>query len=159
MQYKTGSHPRGLSNLMICSISFFSDECILGVNFVMKKFDAQASTPKVLFTACVLLILTVGGVIFIFLNARSKSHASRPKTKAGGYEKLNTNGDIASKATDSSFGEYSDRIIDCEEDAEDEEDDIVYMSQDGTVYRKFKYGLLDDDEIELEYDDESYSYR
>lgn len=144
---------------MICSISFFSDECILGVNFMMKKFDAQGSTPKVVFTVCVLLILSVGGVIFIFLNARPKSLASGPKTKAGGYEKLNTDGEIASKATDSSFGEYSDRIIDCEEDVEDEEDDIVYMSQDGTVYRKFKYGLLDDDEIELEYDDESYSYR
>ena len=125
----------------------------------MRKFENQSSTPKVLFTACVLLILTVGGVIFIFLNARSKSVASGPKTKAGGYEKLSTNEEIATKTTDSSFGEYSDRIIECEEDAEDEEDDIVYMSQDGTVYRKFKYGLLDDDEIELEYDDESYSYR
>uniref|UniRef100_A0A671VLW9 Proprotein convertase subtilisin/kexin type 5b n=1 Tax=Sparus aurata TaxID=8175 RepID=A0A671VLW9_SPAAU len=142
-----------------CDCKASRDECILGVNFMMKKFDAQGSTPKVVFTACVLLILSVGGVIFIFLNARPKSLASGPKTKAGGYEKLNTDGEIASKATDSSFGEYSDRIIDCEEDAEDEEDDIVYMSQDGTVYRKFKYGLLDDDEIELEYDDESYSYR
>ncbi|KAM8760711.1 proprotein convertase subtilisin/kexin type 5-like [Acanthopagrus schlegelii] len=142
-----------------CDCTVSRDECILGVNFVMRKFENQSSTRKVLFTASVLLILTVGGVIFIFLNARSKSVASGPKTKAGGYEKLSTNGEIATKTTDSSFGEYSDRIIECEEDAEDEEDDIVYMSQDGTVYRKFKYGLLDDDEIELEYDDESYSYR
>lgn len=52
--------------------------------------------------------------------------------------------------------EYRDR--DNEDD--DEEDDIVYMGQDGTVYRKFKYGLLEDDEEdELEYDDESYSFR
>lgn len=51
--------------------------------------------------------------------------------------------------------EYRDR--DFEDD--DEEDDIVYMGQDGTVYRKFKYGLLEDDEDELEYDDESYSFR
>lgn len=48
---------------------------------------------------------------------------------------------------------------DCDYD-EDDDDDIVYMGQDGTVYRKFKYGLLDDDdEYELEYDDESYSYQ
>lgn len=51
--------------------------------------------------------------------------------------------------------EYRDRDYD-----EDDDDDIVYMGQDGTVYRKFKYGLLDDDdEDELEYDDESYSYQ
>ena len=36
----------------------------------------------------------------------------------------------------------------------------AWMGQDGTVYRKFKYGLLDDDnEDDLEYDDESYSYQ
>lgn len=51
--------------------------------------------------------------------------------------------------------EYRDRDYD-----EDDDDDIVYMGQDGTVYRKFKYGLLnDDDDDELEYDDESYSYQ
>lgn len=51
--------------------------------------------------------------------------------------------------------EYRDRDYD-----EDDDDDIVYMGQDGTIYRKFKYGLLDDDdEYELEYDDESYSYQ
>lgn len=72
--------------------------------------------------------------------------------------KLDTNGGIASQPTTSSFGEYHDRIIECEDD-EEEDDDIVYMGQDGAVYRKFKYGLLDEDEIELEYDDESYSYR
>lgn len=43
---------------------------------------------------------------------------------------------------------------------DEEDDDIVYMSNDGTVYRKFKYGLLtDEEEIELDYDDETYSYK
>lgn len=47
----------------------------------------------------------------------------------------------------------------CGDDEEEEDDDIVYMSNDGTVYRKFKYGLLtDEEEIELDYDDETYSY-
>ncbi|XP_063066379.1 proprotein convertase subtilisin/kexin type 5 isoform X2 [Engraulis encrasicolus] len=46
------------------------------------------------------------------------------------------------------------------DDDEDEDEDIVYMGQDGTVYRKFRYGQLgDDNEDELEYDDETYSFR
>ena len=137
-------------------------ECILGVNFVMGKaedLEAQGSSARLFVTVCVLLILSVGGGIFLFLSARSKSLAITSKTKAGGYKKLDTNGDIASKPTTSPYGEYSDPIIECEEDEEEDDDDIVYMSQDGTVYRKFKYGLLEEDEIELEYDDESYSYR
>lgn len=122
--------------------------------------EGQGSTAKLFVTACVLLILSVGVGVFFFLSARFKSLAITPKTQAGGYEKLDTNGGIASQATTSSFGEYSDRIIECEDDEEenDDDDDIVYMGQDGTVYRKFKYGLLDEDDIELEYDDESYSY-
>lgn len=147
---------------MLSSLSFFSAECIMGVNFVMREaedLEAEGGTAKLFVTACVFLILSVGGGVFLFLNARSKSLVLAPKIKAGGYEKLDTNGGIASQPNTSSFGDYSDRIIECEDDEEDDDDDIVYMGQDGTVYRKFKYGLLDDDEIELEYDDESYSYR
>ncbi|XP_034396742.1 proprotein convertase subtilisin/kexin type 5-like [Cyclopterus lumpus] len=141
-----------------CDCKASREECIIGVNFVMRDaedMESQGSTAKLLVLACVVLILSVGGGFFLFLNARSKSLAIAPKTKAGGYEKLGTNGGIASQHHTSSFGEYSDRIIECEEDEEDD-DDIVYMGKDGTVYRKFKYGLLDEDEIELEYDDESY---
>lgn len=125
-----------------------------------KELEAQGRTARLFVTACVLLILSVGGGLLLFLSARSKTRAIAPKTKAGGYKKLDTNGTIPSQTTTSSFGEYSDRIIECEDDEEeDDDDDIVYMGQDGTVYRKFKYGLLDQDEIELEYDDESYTYR
>ena len=47
-----------------------------------------------------------------------------------------------------------------DEDDDDEDEDIVYMGQDGTVYRKFRYGGIgDDQEDELEYDDESYTFR
>ncbi|XP_029295190.1 proprotein convertase subtilisin/kexin type 5-like [Cottoperca gobio] len=138
-------------------------ECIEGVNFVLMEagnLEAQGKTAKLFVIACVILIVFVGGGVFLFLNARSKSLAIAPKTKPGGYEKLDSNTGIASQPTTSSFGEYNDRIIECEDDEEDNDDgDIVYMGQDGTVYRKFKYGLLDEDEIELEYDDESYSYR
>lgn len=142
-------------------VSLFSDECILRFSFVMRKIEdleAQGSTAKRFVTVCVLLVLSVGGGVFLFLSARSKSLPIAPRTKPGGYVKLDTNGGIASKSTTSSFGEYSDPIIDCEDDEEDDDVDIVYMANDGTVYRKFKYGLLDEDEIELDYDDESYSY-
>uniref|UniRef100_A0A8D3DY87 Proprotein convertase subtilisin/kexin type 5b n=1 Tax=Scophthalmus maximus TaxID=52904 RepID=A0A8D3DY87_SCOMX len=144
-----------------CDCQASRDECIMGVNFVMERaedLDGQGHNHAKLFvTACVLLVVSVGGGVFLFLSARSKSLAIAPKIKAGGYESLNTNGGVASESTTSSFGEYSDRIIGCKDDDE-EDDDIIYMGQDGTVYRKFKYGLLDEDEIELEYDDESYSY-
>lgn len=144
------------------SVSFFSEECILGVNFVMRDagdLEAQGGSPKLFVLACVLLVVFVGGGVFLFLTARSKSLVIAPKTKAGGYEKLGTTEGTASQPTASTSGEYCDRVIACEDDEEDDEDeDIVYMGQDGTVYRKFKYGLLDEDEIELEYDDESYSY-
>uniref|UniRef100_A0A7N6B092 P/Homo B domain-containing protein n=1 Tax=Anabas testudineus TaxID=64144 RepID=A0A7N6B092_ANATE len=141
-----------------CNCQASEEECILAVNFVKKDLEAEGRTIKLFVTACVLLILSVGGGVLLFLSARSRTRAIAPKTKAGGYMKLDTNGGIASQPTTSSFGEYHDRIIECEDD-EEEDDDIVYMGQDGAVYRKFKYGLLDEDEIELEYDDESYSYR
>lgn len=121
--------------------------------------DQQGGTAKLFVTVCVLMVLAVGGGVFLFLNSRSKSLNIAPKTKAGGYKKLDTNGGIPTQPAFTSFGEYSDRITECEEEEEDDDEDIVYMGQDGTVYRKFKYGLLDDDEIELEYDDESYSYK
>lgn len=124
----------------------------------IEDLEAQGSTAKRFVTICVLLVLSVGGGMFLFLSARSKSIPIAPRTKPGGYEKVETNGGIAPKSTISSFGEYSDRIIDCEDDENDDDSDIVYMANDGTVYRKFKYGLLDEDDIELEYDDESYSY-
>uniref|UniRef100_A0A8C6Q3I3 Proprotein convertase subtilisin/kexin type 5b n=1 Tax=Nothobranchius furzeri TaxID=105023 RepID=A0A8C6Q3I3_NOTFU len=83
-----------------------------------------------------------------------------PRTRAGGYEQLNTNGGFMPQTTTSAFGEYSDKITECEDnDEEYVDEDIVYMTKDGTVYRKFKYGLLDDDDVELEYDDESYTFR
>ncbi|XP_068615246.1 proprotein convertase subtilisin/kexin type 5-like, partial [Brachionichthys hirsutus] len=146
-----------------CDCMASHEDCILGVNFAMRNIDdleAQGSPAKSFVTVCVLLILSVGGGIFLFLSARSKLQAAAPQTIGfGRYQKLDTNGGIASKPDSSSFGDYSDQIIECEEDEEDDEVEIVYMSKDGTVYQKFKYGLLDEDEIELEYDDENISYR
>ena len=134
---------------------------MLSVNFVMVMADDLGSTAKLFVTVCVVVIVSLGGGIFLFLSARSKTAAITHKTRAGGYEKLDTNEQHVSQATTSLFGEYSEKRFDCEdkEEEDDDDEDIVYMTKDGTVYRKFKHGLLDEDDMELEYDDESYSFR
>lgn len=99
-----------------------------------------------------------------------------------GYEKLGNGGgrDSLYRGTSSSTSAYGgqassssgrfreSQLVDLgdqkgnrdDDDEDDEDEDIVYMGQDGTVYRKFRYGQLgDEQEDELEYDDESYNYR
>lgn len=161
----------------LSTVSCFSSsvECVPGFNFVLKGAEDLAGGRAWLWiTSCVLLIIAAGGTLFLILQARSKALLSIGafKATAVGYEKLNSRrtGGVPT-ATTSSFGQYSDRITmgegcegeDDEDDGDDDGDDeenIVYMGRDGTVYRKFRYGLLDEDEeIELEYDDESYSFR
>lgn len=135
---------------------FFSVECILGVNFVMVA-DELESKAKLFVTVWIFVILFLGVALFLFLSARSKL-ATRPKTKAGGYERLDTNGGPTPQPTTSSLKDYDDKIAQLQDGVEEDDDeDIVYMTKDGTVYRKFKYGLLDEDDNDLEYDDESYT--
>ncbi|XP_061623990.1 proprotein convertase subtilisin/kexin type 5b isoform X1 [Phyllopteryx taeniolatus] len=155
-----------------CDCKASLDECVLDVNFVLRDINdlerEGGGGVKLATTICVLLVLSLGAGIFVFLQARSKSLATaapaNPKTKSGGFKKLDNNegeGGAACQAGASSSGEYSDRLVGTDDDDDDDEDDIVYMGQDGTVYKKFKYGFLadQDDDIELEYDDESYTYR
>lgn len=107
-----------------------------------------------------MLVLLLGAAVIVWRKSRGRV---QPVAKAG-YEKLGdpSKSYVSYKSShreNTSFEEdqvieYRDRDYD-----EDEDDDIVYMGQDGTVYRKFKYGLLDEEEDELEYDDESYSYQ
>lgn len=130
----------------------------MGVNFVVENMEGENGMARLLVTIFVLLSIALGGGLFLLLNVRWRSVGMASLTKAGGYEKLSTNRGHASQNT-SSFGEYSDRTIECREEEDEEYEDIIYMGKDGTVYRKFKYGLLDEDDIELEYDDESYSYK
>lgn len=111
---------------------------------------------------CILLLLVIGAIVFIWRKSRVKNQA----VNKGRYEKLTNH----PKTFYSNVGNYhestsyqEDEVIeyrDRDNEDDNDEDDIVYMGQDGTVYRKFKYGLLEDDEEdELEYDDESYSFR
>ncbi|KAJ8285410.1 hypothetical protein GJAV_G00026500 [Gymnothorax javanicus] len=157
-----------------CNCTESRDECVLSVNFLIRgaeELEEQGGRPVIFILTSIVLILSMGGVVFLFLHKRSKAS---PKVKAGGYEKLgNSSGGRGPKASSSfelghsggssNFREaqlidYEDREED--DDDDDDDEDIVYMGQDGTIYRKFKYGLLDeDDEEELEYDDESYAFR
>ncbi|RXM36986.1 Proprotein convertase subtilisin/kexin type 5 [Acipenser ruthenus] len=142
-------------------------ECIVRSQFILKQME-YTDKPALFITSSILMVLALGGGVFFFLRSRSKA---QPKEKSG-YEKLaNSSKPISSFDPKRASGggssyrqehgiEYSDRVEKEEEEEEDEDEDIVYMGQDGTVYRKFKYGLLeDDDDEELEYDDESYSFR
>lgn len=142
-----------------CDCSAIREECVLSVNRELRRIMAseRSAAPQVFVVICVLLILSVGLLTFYYL--QSRLHSTDPRTKLGGYEKLGYNGTAQLDLAPTAFDEQSRRIIECDQDDEDEEDDdIVYMSQDGTLYRKFKYGLLEDDELEMEYDDENYSY-
>ncbi|XP_041082767.1 proprotein convertase subtilisin/kexin type 5-like isoform X1 [Polyodon spathula] len=150
-----------------CNCTETREECIVQSHFILQQMD-YTDKPALFIISSILMILALGGGIFFFLRSRSKG---QPKEKSG-YEKLaNSSKPISSfdpkRASGGSSSyrkehgiEYSDRVEKEEEEEEDEDEDIVYMGQDGTVYRKFKYGLMeDDDDEELEYDDESYSFK
>lgn len=135
--------------------------------------------------ACVLLVLALVAVVFLIRHSRSKS--APPDIPPRGYEKLGSEGGYGGgggsrysgysssvshggRAGSSSGGRFKEtQLVDIgerrsgskdDDDDDDEDEDIVYMGQDGTVYRKFRYGQLgEDNEDELEYDDESYTFR
>lgn len=144
-------------------------ECVPGVNFLigsLEELQTRGGPAKGFITVCVLLIVSAGAAVFLFLSVRAKVQGLVPRFTPQGYFKVGTNDEVLAKAG-GGLGEAGGRIIegqdndadDNEEEEEEGEDDIVFMAKDGTVYHKFKYGLLDEDEVELEYDDESYSYR
>ncbi|XP_017941456.2 proprotein convertase subtilisin/kexin type 5 isoform X4 [Manacus vitellinus] len=151
------SDPAG--NTECCDCRETQDDCVLQ-NTVPPERKSKTTFFVII---CILLLLVIGAIVFIWRRSRAKTQA----VNKGGYEKLTNH----SKTFPSSVSNYhkspsyqEDQVIEYRDrengDDDDEEDDIVYMSQDGTIYRKFKYGLLDDDEEdELEYDDESYSFR
>uniref|UniRef100_A0A4W6C5K8 Proprotein convertase subtilisin/kexin type 5a n=1 Tax=Lates calcarifer TaxID=8187 RepID=A0A4W6C5K8_LATCA len=129
--------------------------------------------------SCILLVLGLVAVVFLIRHSRSKR--APPDIPPRGYEKLGSGGgyggyssaSYSGRAGSSSsaggrfqeaqlvdIGERRSGIKDDDDDDDDEDEDIVYMGQDGTVYRKFRYGQLgDDNDDELEYDDESYTFR
>lgn len=140
-----------------CDCRDTKDECILRASEVEPA--AEHSKTALLITSSIMLVLLLGAAVIVWRKSRSRAKS----TEKAGYAKL-AEPSVSYSSYKSSHREsfeedqvieYRDRDYD-----EDDDDDIVYMGQDGTVYRKFKYGLLDDDsEDDLEYDDESYSYQ
>ncbi|XP_036749343.2 proprotein convertase subtilisin/kexin type 5 isoform X5 [Manis pentadactyla] len=142
-----------------CDCHDTTDECVLRANEVGPA--AEHSKTALFITSSIMLALLLGAAVTVWRKSRGRV---QPRVKTG-YEKLadprtSYSSYKSSHLQSTSFEEdqvieYRDRDYD-----EDDDDDIVYMGQDGTVYRKFKYGLLDEEEEDqLEYDDESYSYR
>lgn len=144
------SHPHRSQDCCDCQSS--TDECILPDSD--DAVSHEHTKIALLVTSGAMLLLLLGASVFVWRKSRS-----RPVAK-GRYEKLaeptvSYSSYRSSYLDEDQVIEYRDRDYD-----EDDEDDIVYMGQDGTVYRKFKYGLLDEaEDDELEYDDESYSYQ
>lgn len=143
------SHPHRSQDCCDCQST--TEECILPAN---EAGTLERTKIALLVTSGAMLLLLLGAAVVVWRKSRS-----RPVAK-GRYEKLaeptvSYSSYRSSYLDEDQVIEYRDRDYD-----EDDEDDIVYMGQDGTVYRKFKYGLLDETEDdELEYDDESYSYQ
>lgn len=159
-------------------------ECVLTTNLAFRNEEEEEvrGNLAVFITACVLLVLGLVAVVFLVRHSRSKREPSDIPPR--GYEKLRSGGGYsggggyssASSASYAGHGSSSsrrpqeNRLVDIgegglgrigdEDEDDDDDEDIVYMGQDGTVYRKFRYGQLGDDkEDELEYDDESYTFR
>nr|XP_004550004.2 proprotein convertase subtilisin/kexin type 5 [Maylandia zebra] len=164
-----------------CNCTETRGECILSTNLAFRNEEEEEARGNltVFIIACVLLVLVLVTVIVLIRHSRLKN--VRSDIPPRGYEKLGSGGGYGggyssassySGRAGSSGGRFQEsQLVDLSErrsgnkdddndDDDDEDEDIVYMGQDGTVYRKFRYGQLgEDNEDELEYDDESYTFR
>lgn len=135
-------------------------ECVLTTNmaFWNEEKEEEVRGSLVVFTVAGVL-LALGLLATALLVKHSRSESAPAEIRPGGYEKLGSGrrGGHGSGFQDAQLVDISTK----EDDNEDDEDeDIVYMGRDGTVYRRFRYGQLGaETEDELEYDDESYAYR
>ncbi|CAL8278916.1 unnamed protein product [Merluccius merluccius] len=178
--------PRGPSQEQdCCNCSAESPgECILGTDFASvneEEEEESGGNLAIFITSGVLLVLGLGGMVLFVRHSRSKTAAQPDIVIPRGYEKLGSGGYGGGHSNSSSaFGGggsssrfQESQLVDLggkrpggrdedddDDDEDDEDEDIVYMGQDGTVYRKFRYGHVgEDNEDELEYDDESYAFR
>ncbi|KAM4719585.1 proprotein convertase subtilisin/kexin type 5 [Anableps anableps] len=167
-----------------CNCTETRGQCILSTNLPFRNEEEEESRGNLtmFIIASILLVLGLIGVVFLIRLSWSKSGPSELPPR--GYKKLGSGGGFGggniysgyTSASSTSYGGSSGgrfqeaELVDIgtrrsgnkddDNDDDDDDEDIVYMGQDGTVYRKFRYGHLgDDNEDELEYDDESYTFR
>lgn len=137
------------------------DECKLGFNFNFRsREEVPARNPGLDTVLAIFLLIGIGLLVFLFMHLKLKM-PSFSIYKSNGYAKLEKEPAFtAATLRDSIQVEYCDKDEDNEEEDEDDnEDEIVYMGQDGVVYHKFKYGILDQEEEDMEYDDiELFNY-
>lgn len=138
----------------------FLDECVPAVNFKFRsKEEVPAGNSGIITVTTILLLIGIGVVVYLFLLCRPKFPLFR-LVKSKGYTKLDKEPAFTTATLhDRIQDEYRDK--DGDEDGDEEEDEIVYMGQDGVVYHKFKYGLLNQEEedMEMEYDDSIYAIK
>nr|XP_029512291.1 proprotein convertase subtilisin/kexin type 5-like [Oncorhynchus nerka] len=154
-----------------CNCTETRGECVLSTNLAFRNDEEESAGNMALFIiTSILLLLGLGTIVFLIRRSRSKSPSlPDPITAPRGYEKLGGgHHNTTSAGHASSSGHFREaQLVDLterygnkDEEDEDEDEDIVYMGQDGTVYRKFRYGQPgNDNDDELEYDDESYTFR
>lgn len=144
----------------MCSLTASFDECVPGVNFKFRsKEDLPAGNSGILTVITILLLVGMGVMGFLFMHFLPKLPSLRA-VKSNGYTKLDKEPAFTTATLrDSVQSEYCDKDEDDDDDDDDEEDEIVYMGQDGVVYHKFKYGLLDQEEedMDMEYDYSIYA--
>lgn len=166
----------------------FQGECVLSTNYAFRNHKEPEHTGNIFIFVITSILLVLGlGAVVVFI-ARSFAKRPAPETAvARGYEKLGNSGgrDIFRGGTTSSSSTstrqaggsgsgygclHEEQLVDLrdkrtgqnddDDDEDDDDEDIVYMGQDGTVYRKFRYGqLAEDQDDQLEYDDESYNFK
>ncbi|XP_061658032.1 LOW QUALITY PROTEIN: proprotein convertase subtilisin/kexin type 5-like [Syngnathoides biaculeatus] len=140
-------------------------ECVLTTNLAFKnEEEEERGNPVVFIMAGVLLGAGIVAAAAVFLIRHSRSKRAPSDGTQRGYEKLGSGSGSGGCSSPSSRdkGMQMDDLAQHysvgkdDEDGDDDEEDIVYISRDGTVYRKFRYGETGED---LEYDDESDTYR
>ncbi|KAJ8347152.1 hypothetical protein SKAU_G00285530 [Synaphobranchus kaupii] len=137
-----------------CNCTETRGQCVLSTNFALHNMDNSNGSPALFIITFSLILLGLGTIIFLIWRGRSKD---RPQDSARGYEKLGSQrGHTGNMATSLHQRE---QLVDLTEKEDDEDEDIVYMSRDGIVYRKFRYGQLgDQEEQDLEFNMRKYSF-
>ncbi|TRY60185.1 hypothetical protein DNTS_003795 [Danionella cerebrum] len=137
------------------------DECIVLLNYnIVDKDPATSGHPGLIVFITILVLVSLWVAIFLFLHFRQRLTSKSSLLKTNGYDKIQDGPFTSATLNDSLQMDYCDKEE--AQDEEEEDEDIVYMGRDGIVYRKFKYSMLEGDEeveeeeVELEYDDEVY---
>ncbi|KAK1884381.1 Proprotein convertase subtilisin/kexin type 5 [Dissostichus eleginoides] len=126
-------------------------ECVLSTNLAFRNKEEEVSGGNltIFIITCFLLVFGLVAVVFIIRHSRSKR--APPDITPRGYEKLGSGGGFGGGGIGFSSSSSSARPFPLL---------LADASRTLSWWTKFRYGQLDEDnEDELEYDDESYTFR